>query len=95
MRAVGQALPITHAAEAARRLAGGEGFAAAVPALAAETAVGLGYAVLAAALLKLFEAESRRHASLDTLSAAGAGRHPPARPIVGQRVGRDRRRAAP
>ncbi|MBM0236101.1 ABC transporter permease [Micromonospora sp. ATA32] len=67
MRAVGQALPITHAAEAARRLAGGQGFAAAVPALAAEAAVGLGYAVLAAALLKLFEAESRRHASLDTL----------------------------
>jgi ABC-2 type transport system permease protein len=67
MRVVGEALPITHAAQAARRLAAGEGFAAAAPALAAEAAVGVGYAVLAAALLKLFEAESRRRASLDTM----------------------------
>ena len=37
------------------------------PALAAELAVGAGYAVLAAVLLKVFEAESRRRASLDTL----------------------------
>lgn len=67
MRAVGDALPITHAARAARHLAAGEPFRAAVPALAAEAAVGLGYAVLAAVLLKVFEAESRRRASLDTL----------------------------
>ncbi|MGN9775237.1 ABC transporter permease [Micromonospora sp. H33] len=67
MRVAGQLLPITHAAEAARRLAAGEGLAAAAGPLAAEAAVGLAYAVLAAALLKLFEAESRRHASLDTL----------------------------
>ncbi|WP_319462420.1 ABC transporter permease [Micromonospora sp. RTP1Z1] len=67
MRAVGEVLPITHAAEAARRLVAGEGFAAAAPALAAELAVGVGYAVLAAVLLKVFEAESRRRASLDTL----------------------------
>jgi ABC-2 type transport system permease protein len=67
MRAVGALLPITHAAEAARRLAAGDGMAAALPSLAAEAAVGLGYAVLAAVLLKVFEAESRRHASLDTL----------------------------
>jgi ABC-type polysaccharide/polyol phosphate export permease len=67
MRAVGQALPITHAAEAARRLAAGEGLGAAGPAIAAEVALGLGYAVTAAVLLKLFEAESRRHASLDAV----------------------------
>lgn len=67
MRAVGEVLPITHAAEAARRLVAGDGLAAALPALAAEVLVGLGYAVLAAVLLKVFETESRRHASLDTL----------------------------
>lgn len=67
MRSVGDFLPITHAAEAARRLVGGEGFTAALPQLAAELAVGAGYAVLAAVLLKVFEAESRRRASLDTL----------------------------
>ncbi|WP_262282006.1 ABC transporter permease [Micromonospora sp. MA102] len=67
MRAVGAGLPITHAAGAARRLVAGEGFAAAAPALAAEAAVGLGYALLAALLLKVFEAESRRRASLDTM----------------------------
>ena len=67
MAAVGRALPITHAAEAARVLAAGRGLGAAAPALALEVAVGAGYAVLAALLLKIFELESRRHASLDTL----------------------------
>jgi ABC-2 type transport system permease protein len=67
MRAVGEGLPITHAVRAARHLAAGDGLAAAGPALAAEAAVGLGYALLAALLLKVFEAESRRRASLDTL----------------------------
>jgi hypothetical protein len=67
LRATGQLLPITHAADAARRLAAGEGLAAAAPALAAEVGIGVGYAVLAAALLKIFETESRRRASLDAV----------------------------
>lgn len=67
MRAAGRLLPITHAAEAARRLTAGEGLAAAWGPLAAECAVGLGYAVLAAVLLRVFEAESRRRACLDDL----------------------------
>lgn len=67
LRAVGQALPITHAAEAARLLAAGEPFAAAAPALATEFAVAVGYAVLAAVLLKIFELESRRRACLDAV----------------------------
>ncbi|MEU4333650.1 ABC transporter permease [Micromonospora lupini] len=67
MRVTGELLPITHAAEAARRLVAGEGFRAAAPQLAAELAIGVGYAILAAALLKVFEAESRRRASLETL----------------------------
>lgn len=67
VRALGSVLPITHAAEAARRLVAGDGLAAALWSIAAEVTVNLGYAVLAAVLLKVFEAESRRHASLDTL----------------------------
>jgi ABC-2 type transport system permease protein len=64
---VGRFLPITHAAAAARRLAAGHGLVAAAPALGWEVLVGLGYAVLAAVLLKVFETESRRSASLETL----------------------------
>ncbi|MDI6098299.1 ABC transporter permease [Actinoplanes sp. NEAU-A12] len=67
MAAVGEVLPITHAAEAARLLAAGRGLDAAAPALGQELLVGAGYAVLAAVLLRVFEAESRRRASLDTL----------------------------
>ncbi|MEV4498337.1 ABC transporter permease [Micromonospora arborensis] len=67
MRVTGELLPITHAAEAARRLVAGDGFQAAAPQLAAELAIAAAYAVLAALLLKVFEAESRRRASLDTL----------------------------
>ncbi|GAA4732051.1 ABC transporter permease [Phytohabitans rumicis] len=66
MRIAGQLLPITHAAEAARRLTAGDGLAAAAPALGAEFTVAIGYALLAAVLLRFFEAESRRRASLDT-----------------------------
>jgi ABC-2 type transport system permease protein len=67
IRTVGSFLPITHAAEAARRLLAGSPSATALAPLVAELAVGAGYAVLAAVLLKIFEAESRRRASLDTL----------------------------
>jgi len=64
---VGRFLPITHAASAARELAAGRGLAAAAPALGWEALVGLGYAILAAVLLKVFETESRRTASLETI----------------------------
>jgi len=67
MAAAGRWLPITHAAEAARRLAAGDGLTAALPELGREALVGLGYAVLAALLLKIFETESRRTASLETI----------------------------
>jgi ABC-2 type transport system permease protein len=67
MAAVGQALPITHSAEAARLLAAGRGLGAAVPALVAEAAVGLAWAALAATLLSLFEIESRRRSTLDAM----------------------------
>jgi ABC-2 type transport system permease protein len=67
MRATGNVLPITHAAQAARALAAGDGLRAALPSLTRELAVAAGYALLAAILLRFFEAESRRHASLDTI----------------------------
>ncbi|XVU26909.1 ABC transporter permease [Actinoplanes sp. CA-054009] len=67
MVTVGQWLPITHAASAARSFAAGEGFAAAAPALGRELLVGAIYAAAAVILLKIFEIESRRKASLDTL----------------------------
>ncbi|MET0426472.1 MAG: ABC transporter permease [Actinoplanes sp.] len=66
MAATGRWLPITHAAEAARLLAAGRGLDAAAPALGRELLVGLLYAAAAAILLRIFEAESRRTASLDT-----------------------------
>jgi len=67
MRTVGAFLPITHAAEASRRLAAGAPLGHALAPLGLELGVGVAYALLAAGLLKLFEAESRRRASLDTL----------------------------
>ncbi|XVV14131.1 ABC transporter permease [Actinoplanes sp. CA-131856] len=67
MVTVGQWLPITHAASAARSFAAGDGFAAAAPALGRELLVGALYAAAAVILLKIFETESRRRASLDTL----------------------------
>jgi ABC-2 type transport system permease protein len=67
MRVAGELLPTPPAPRAPRRLVAGDGLTAALPALLAELTVALGYALLAALLLKLFEAESRRHASLDTL----------------------------
>lgn len=67
MRAVGELMPITHATVAARGLAAGEGLVAVLPSLAAELTVGLGYALLTALLLRVFEAESRRRASLDAV----------------------------
>jgi ABC-2 type transport system permease protein len=58
-------MPITHAAEAARRLAAGEQFAAVFPLIATELAIAAGYALLSMVLLRYFETESRKHASLD------------------------------
>jgi ABC-2 type transport system permease protein len=52
--------------QAARLLAAGRGLRAAARAAGRERLVGAGYAVLAVLLLKIFEAESRRTAGLDT-----------------------------
>ncbi|WP_329118993.1 ABC transporter permease [Streptomyces sp. NBC_01353] len=65
MRTAGDLLPLTHAADAARRLTAGDGLDGAL--LGAELAVGAGYALLAVALLALFERGSRRRATLDVM----------------------------
>ncbi len=65
MRTVGEALPLTHAAAAARRAADGRGLDTGL--LGAELAVGAGYLLLAVLLLHLFEQGSRRRATLDVL----------------------------
>ncbi|MFD8687703.1 ABC transporter permease [Streptomyces sp. NPDC059651] len=65
MRAVGDVLPMTHAAETARELSAGAGLDG--RGIAAELATGAGYIVLAVVLLKVFERGSRRRATLDVM----------------------------
>ena len=66
MEAVGRVLPLTHGIEAAREVAAGAGLGDVGGALATEALVGAAYAVAAYALFRLFEAEGRRRASLET-----------------------------
>jgi ABC-2 type transport system permease protein len=67
MAAIGDWLPITHAASAARDLAAGQSLASVAPDLGRELLIAVVYAAVAAVLLRVFEAESRRTASLDTM----------------------------
>lgn len=67
LRVLGDYLPLTHAANAARELVGGASLGEVAPQLMAEAGIGFGYAALAALLLKFFELESRRRASIETL----------------------------
>lgn len=66
LAAIGRGVPLTHGIEAARRIARGSPLADAAGLLWREAAIGLAYAALAYALFRLFEAESRRRASLET-----------------------------
>jgi ABC-2 type transport system permease protein len=65
MADVGTWLPLTHAIQAARELADGARFSAVTGLLLRELAVGAVYTVAGLALLRFFEDESRRRASLD------------------------------
>jgi ABC-2 type transport system permease protein len=66
MQAVGTVLPLTHGVEAAREIVAGATVGQVRGPLLAEFAVGAGYALGGAVLLRLFEYESRRTASLET-----------------------------
>jgi ABC-2 type transport system permease protein len=65
MRTISDGLPFTHAIEAARRLAGGDGLGDVGGLLGAEVGIGAVYAAVGYALLRLFERESRRRATLE------------------------------
>ncbi|MGW2816523.1 ABC transporter permease [Streptomyces sp. NPDC001415] len=65
MRTTGDVPPLTHAADAARRLAHGGGIA--WDAVGAECAVGVGYALLTVVLLAVFERGGRRRATVDVM----------------------------
>lgn len=67
LRVIGEGLPLTRAANAARALVDGASLVSVLPSLGLELAIGIGHALLAALLLTVFEAESRRTASLDTM----------------------------
>jgi ABC-2 type transport system permease protein len=65
--AVGRALPLTHGIEAARAVAAGAPLDAVGHLVTREALVGAVYAGVAYALLRLFEAEGRRRATLETM----------------------------
>ena len=60
-----QGLPVTHGAEAARELVAGASLLDVAPILGAELLVGLSYATVGLLLVRLFEVEARRGASLE------------------------------
>lgn len=65
MAATAQWLPLTHGIEAARELVDGAGWSDVVNDVVLEAAVGMLYVAIGLVMLKLFEVESRRTASLD------------------------------
>lgn len=67
LAAVGRLLPLTHGIEAAGALAAGARLSDVVGLLASEALLGVCYGGLGYGLLRFFEAEGRRYASLDRL----------------------------
>jgi ABC-2 type transport system permease protein len=60
-----QGIPVTHGVEAARELVSGSSVVDVAPLLGAELLVGLAYAAVGLFLVRLFEVEARRGASLE------------------------------
>jgi ABC-2 type transport system permease protein len=65
MATIGRGLPLTHGIEAARKVAGGESLGSAGGLLWREAAIGACYFAVAYALMRIFETEGRRRASLE------------------------------
>ncbi len=63
---IGRCLPLTHGIEAAREIAKGAPLADVSGLLATEALIGIAYATVAYVLFRVFEAEGRRRASLET-----------------------------
>jgi ABC-2 type transport system permease protein len=66
MAAIGRALPLTHGIEAGREIAAGATLSDVSGLLTTEALIGCVYAGVAYGLFRLFEAEGRRRASLET-----------------------------
>ena len=64
--AIGRCLPLTHGIEAARQIAAGTPVGDVSGLLWTEAGIGLAYATAAYVLFRVFEAEGRRRASLET-----------------------------
>jgi ABC-2 type transport system permease protein len=67
MQAVGRVLPLTHGIDAARRIADGTPAGEVSGLVLTEAGIGLCYAALAYTLLRFFEADGRRRATLETM----------------------------
>jgi ABC-2 type transport system permease protein len=65
MAAVGRVLPLTHGIEAARALVGGARWSRVAALVTDEAAIGVVYLLIGLGMLKWFEVESRRSATLD------------------------------
>lgn len=65
MATIGSYLPLTHAIEAARALAGGASWDQVTPLVLDEATIGIVYVAIGLVMLKAFEVESRRNATLD------------------------------
>lgn len=66
LAAIGRGLPLTHGIEAAREIAAGRPLSDVAGLLWTEALIGLAYATAAYVLFRVFEAEGRRRASLET-----------------------------
>jgi ABC-2 type transport system permease protein len=66
LEAIGRAVPLTHGIEAARRVVAGETLGDVGGLVVLEALIGAAYVAVAYALFRLFEAEGRRRASLET-----------------------------
>jgi ABC-2 type transport system permease protein len=65
MAAAGRAMPLTHGIEAARGLAAGRGWSQVASLVTEEAGIGLVYLLVGLGMLRVFEVESRRRASLE------------------------------
>jgi ABC-2 type transport system permease protein len=67
MQTISHALPLTHAIQAARDLAAGESFSDVTGLLATELGIGITYLAVGLVLLRFFEWQGRKHATLEQL----------------------------
>ena len=67
MQAIGRVLPLTHGIDAARQIAQGRSLRDVSGLIGTEAGIGVCYAALAYGLLRYFEVDGRRRASLETI----------------------------